>query len=251
MRQKLASLLVTLGFAALVAGQGNMPETTPLELLNAIVSLQSVLASDMFPPGVNSSWGDYEFARYTGGRLASMGYDVRLAHAGKAWWVVVVYVSARDEEFYIPVVPGYPSEKVQVFARGMALGHVPLDYKSTQLFMEKYLAWEQLVPLPPNTPPVAEMRVLGLVKKVGIPVRFLGLMSSDPDGRILNFFWDFGDGNTSFTMNTNHIYARPGTYLVRLTVVDDGGLADTATTVIEVIAEDETPPTSSGCGCGG
>ncbi len=36
----------------------------------------------------------------------------------------------------------------------------------------------------------------------------------------LNFFWDFGDGTTSTQDNPSHLYANPGTYLVRLKAFD-------------------------------
>jgi PKD repeat protein len=45
----------------------------------------------------------------------------------------------------------------------------------------------------------------------------------DPDGTILSYYWDLGDGNTSRAAYVRHAYARPGDYLVMLTVVDDDG----------------------------
>lgn len=43
----------------------------------------------------------------------------------------------------------------------------------------------------------------------------------------VQFFWDFGDGNTSIAQNPNHIYQQPGDYVVRLIVANEIG-ADTA-----------------------
>jgi hypothetical protein len=43
----------------------------------------------------------------------------------------------------------------------------------------------------------------------------------------VNYFWDFGDGNTSTDMNPNHIYPVAGDYTVRLIVSNEVG-ADTA-----------------------
>jgi len=37
------------------------------------------------------------------------------------------------------------------------------------------------------------------------------------------WFWDFGDGNTSNTMNPTHVYAQPGTYQVTLKIRTNGG----------------------------
>jgi PKD repeat protein len=45
----------------------------------------------------------------------------------------------------------------------------------------------------------------------------------DPDGTIASYYWDLGDGNDSRAAYVRHTYARPGNYLVMLTVVDDDG----------------------------
>lgn len=58
-------------------------------------------------------------------------------------------------------------------------------------------------------------------------VRFTDL-STDPDGRIASWRWDFGDGTTSGEQHPTHTYAALGTYPVRLTVTDDAGDADDA-----------------------
>ncbi|MCR9135679.1 MAG: PKD domain-containing protein [Alphaproteobacteria bacterium] len=71
-----------------------------------------------------------------------------------------------------------------------------------------------------NAPPVARAggdREL-LTGEIGL---FDGTSSSDPDGSIASFWWDFGDGKKIFRPTTRHAFHRPGTYQVRLTVIDD------------------------------
>ncbi len=58
--------------------------------------------------------------------------------------------------------------------------------------------------------------------------------SSDSDGTIETWYWDFGDGNTSIEQNPSHLYAASGTFLVTLTVTDDSGLTDTASDSVTV-----------------
>ncbi|WP_159611313.1 PKD domain-containing protein [Glutamicibacter sp. JC586] len=50
--------------------------------------------------------------------------------------------------------------------------------------------------------------------------------SSDPDGSIASYAWDFGDGQTSTEATANHTFADPGTYLIKLTVTDSAGATD-------------------------
>jgi len=47
--------------------------------------------------------------------------------------------------------------------------------------------------------------------------------STDPDGTIVSWSWEFGDGGSSTLQNPTHSFGGPGTYKVRLTVTDDRG----------------------------
>jgi PKD repeat protein len=56
----------------------------------------------------------------------------------------------------------------------------------------------------------------------GQPIAFSGTGSSDPDGDNLSYAWDFGDGGTATGATASHTYSVAGSYLVTLTVTDDG-----------------------------
>jgi len=58
--------------------------------------------------------------------------------------------------------------------------------------------------------------------------------SSDTDGSIMTWAWDFGDGNTSSVQNPTHSFAAAGTYIVTLTITDDAGASDTDSASITV-----------------
>ena len=53
--------------------------------------------------------------------------------------------------------------------------------------------------------------------------------SSDPDGYIREYKWDFGDGDSATGKIVNHSYSLPGHYSVTLSVTDNDLLTDTET----------------------
>lgn len=71
-----------------------------------------------------------------------------------------------------------------------------------------------------NTPPVADVG-LSLVCCVDTESSFDGSNSYDPDGDILTYSWDFGDGTTDKGVKVSHVYSTPGRYKMVL-IVDDG-----------------------------
>ena len=46
------------------------------------------------------------------------------------------------------------------------------------------------------------------------------MQSFDPDGQVLSFLWDFGDGTTSSEAEATHTYSKAGTYEVKITVTE-------------------------------
>ncbi len=71
---------------------------------------------------------------------------------------------------------------------------------------------------------------------VNAAISFSSAGSVDSDGTIRSYAWNFGDGTTSSSANPTHQYSAEGTYQVTLTVTDDGGLSDSATTTATVSA---------------
>jgi len=78
-----------------------------------------------------------------------------------------------------------------------------------------------------NEYPVAILSASPIDPNVNENVRFDGSESYDPDGYIVSYYFDFGDGyNTGWTSNAQvyHSYRRSGTYYAKLRVKDDKGL---------------------------
>ncbi len=59
--------------------------------------------------------------------------------------------------------------------------------------------------------------------------------SGDPDGEIVRWWWNFGDGTSSDEPNPAHVFPGPGTYDVTLEVEDDQGATAQITKTVEVV----------------
>ncbi|MCI4668479.1 MAG: PKD domain-containing protein [Bacteroidia bacterium] len=93
--------------------------------------------------------------------------------------------------------------------------------------------------------PVADF---SLDKAVVCPNEPIGVTFTDStihDKTIINWSWDFGDGNTASGQVVNHSYSNPGTYTITLTVTDVLGCSDVHTEV-NVISVRNAPSVAFG-----
>jgi len=96
-------------------------------------------------------------------------------------------------------------------------------------------------PPPPNQPPIAAFTP----SCTALACTFTST-SSDPDGFISSYRWDFGDGTGSADQSPSHIYLGPGTYHVTLTVTDDQGATNTASLDVTVTLPNQPPSVNAG-----
>ncbi len=85
----------------------------------------------------------------------------------------------------------------------------------------------------PNQVPVCDAGgpYLGVV---GASIHFDGSRSSDPDGAIVAYAWEFGDGATGSGSRPSHVYGGIASYTVGLCVTDDGGDMSCCTTTADI-----------------
>ena len=78
--------------------------------------------------------------------------------------------------------------------------------------------------------------------KAPLGVNFSSAGSTDADGTIVSYSWNFGDGSaTSTSANPSHTYTAQGNYTAQLTVTDDKGGGSTADVTVTVSPNNEAP----------
>jgi len=85
-----------------------------------------------------------------------------------------------------------------------------------------------------NAPPVASFIAAPSTVYVGATVWFVASGSTDPNGAVVQFDWDFGDGTSARGTEVTHSYSSSGMFSVSLMVVDDGGSRDSVTQSITI-----------------
>ena len=88
-------------------------------------------------------------------------------------------------------------------------------------------------------PPIAAISGPGGSIEEGGSVTLNASGSLDPNGSIVSYEWDFGDGTTASGVSVAHEYAQDGVYNARVTVTDNDGLTGSA--VFAVIVTNVAP----------
>jgi PKD repeat protein len=94
--------------------------------------------------------------------------------------------------------------------------------------------WRPSGSVPTNQPPTAIVSATPASGVAPLTVTFSSVGSSDPDGTITAYVWNFGDGASSSQANASHAYNAAGTYVAILTVTDNAGATATASKTITV-----------------
>jgi PKD repeat protein len=92
-------------------------------------------------------------------------------------------------------------------------------------------------PINTNVPPLAQLSASVTSGLTPLTVNFSSAGSTDLNGSIVSFDWDFGDGTTATGATVSKTYTNAGDFTVALVVTDNGGLrSGQSTTTIKTTA---------------
>lgn len=97
---------------------------------------------------------------------------------------------------------------------------------------------------PTNVSPVAAING-PYSGKLNEDIKFSSKGSSDKDGQIVKYTWDFGDGALSNEENPIHKYGKEGVYTAKLTVEDDKGAIDSKEIEVKITKDNVDPNPST------
>lgn len=86
-----------------------------------------------------------------------------------------------------------------------------------------------------NSTPFASFTATPQSGDAPLNVAFDASASSDPDGSISSYAWEFGDGGVGSGRTTSHTYTSAGAFIARLTVTDNNGASRATTRTISVV----------------
>lgn len=99
---------------------------------------------------------------------------------------------------------------------------------------------------PENKPPVASMEFAPTFGEAPLTVYFSAATSTDSDGQIVSYIWNFGDGTQGNGLFAEHEYTKKGSFVVTLTITDDKGASSSTKGTVFVIEPLFSPPPPSG-----
>ncbi|GEM_PF-1934063 len=218
----------------------------------AIVRLERLLIDTAFGSqrrlGQNG-WDFPDFAAYTAGSLERLGYRTVIVTGqigtppAPRSWILVGLELGPTTVCWIPIVPLSNPARSQT-----TLGKIAEQASSgTGLHLDpSYMAYDSIVELLPNVPPVAVIRPPGTVY-ADQPTTLFSHTSTDPDGEIVLYQWSFVSGEQETTISSSiwHTFPTIGQHTILLTVTDNRGAQASTTLAITVGREPESVP----CNC--
>lgn len=153
--------------------------------------------------------------------------DIHILGANELW------VSTNSDAAYYSATGGQSWSVMNIGSKGFGIFNSIVGIQGGDAWTVGYQGYIEHFngppPPPVNLPPVASFEFVA----TGLTVDFTDT-STDPDGFIVSWEWNFGDGSFSNQQNPTHTFDTANTYIVSLTVTDDDGDNGTAGRIIVV-----------------
>lgn len=184
---------------------------------------------------------DMEFLNETIGFAVGMGgYAAKSIDGGATWQVLPtpnsnhkftdiylssaneIWISTNDDAVYYSATGGLSWSILDINSTGFGIFNTIVANPNGEAWAVGYQGFIEYFPGPPpppaNQPPVVSFNF----SAIGLTVNFTD-SSFDPDGFIVSWLWNFGDGTSSTEQHPTHTYAEANTYIATLTVTDNEG----------------------------
>jgi len=213
--------MVTFNNELLVLSNTALDYYTPLQNKIATVDANDIITEYDFPAGYNYEYNHYEITKAIGNHLYVLLYN------------------AQNQIEILRTVDLVNWQTVFIEDQNRAITHMEYWEQENKLLLgeagDSVHIWslnlDDIIPIAP----VANLTASSISGLEDLTVTFDGSSSTDIDGLIVQYDWDFGDGNSNSTINPMHIYTSPGIYTATLTITDETGLSDQSNIQIEVI----------------
>jgi PKD repeat protein/C1A family cysteine protease len=189
-----------------------------------------------------SNWYPYKLTYYAGGAYAFNGGTTAIDGTFYLDFTDLAPTTTKAQRWYVTMrdsaagdVATLKSFKLyQVSGGSDQLVGTATNVPQTADGGETKYAWVDYTYNSGNVAPTAVMTATPTSGVEPLTVSFNGSGSSDPDGTLVSWAWNFGDGAGASGQTASHTYTSAGNYIATLTVTDDKGGTSETTEAIAV-----------------